>query len=175
MSDSSRPHGLQPTRLLHPWDFPGKSAGVGCHCLLHKESWTPLCILNQKWQMITSVDLKQIDRQIFFLAKMGLFKISRKLLFDICDQEDPHESYWTARESELLYRGKGSWEGCSKQRVHGSSLAWVLARKEEESFFCLLGSATVPEHDSSLFQAPGLYLIEVSVYECLTHPTLKRI
>ena len=23
-----------PTRLLHPWDFPGKSAGVGCHCLL---------------------------------------------------------------------------------------------------------------------------------------------
>ena len=34
MSDSSRPHGLQPTRLLHPWDFPGKSTGVGCHCLL---------------------------------------------------------------------------------------------------------------------------------------------
>ena len=32
--DSSRPHGLQPTRLLHPWDFPGKSTGVGCHCLL---------------------------------------------------------------------------------------------------------------------------------------------
>ena len=29
-----RPHGLQPTRLLHPWDFPGKSTGVGCHCLL---------------------------------------------------------------------------------------------------------------------------------------------
>ena len=28
------PHGLQPTRLLRPWDFPGKSAGVGCHCLL---------------------------------------------------------------------------------------------------------------------------------------------
>ena len=29
-----RPYGLQPTRLLHPWDFPGKSTGVGCHCLL---------------------------------------------------------------------------------------------------------------------------------------------
>ena len=29
------PHGLQPTRLLYPWDFPGKSTGVGCHCLLH--------------------------------------------------------------------------------------------------------------------------------------------
>ena len=34
VSDSSQPHGLQPTRLLHPWDFPGKSTGVGCHCLL---------------------------------------------------------------------------------------------------------------------------------------------
>ena len=29
-----RPHGLQPTRLLRSWDFPGKSTGVGCHCLL---------------------------------------------------------------------------------------------------------------------------------------------
>ena len=34
MSDSWRPHGLQPTRLLHPWDLPGKSTGVGCHFLL---------------------------------------------------------------------------------------------------------------------------------------------
>ena len=29
---------LQPTRLLHPWDFPGESAGVGCHCLLHSST-----------------------------------------------------------------------------------------------------------------------------------------
>ena len=29
MSDSLRPHGLQPTRLICPWDFPGKSTGVG--------------------------------------------------------------------------------------------------------------------------------------------------
>ena len=34
MSDSSRPHGLQPIRLLCPWGFPGKSTGVGCHRLL---------------------------------------------------------------------------------------------------------------------------------------------
>ena len=38
VSNSSQPHGLQPTRLLHPWDFPGKSTGVGCHCLLH-DTW----------------------------------------------------------------------------------------------------------------------------------------
>ena len=34
VSDSSRPHGLYPTRLLCPWNFPGKSTGVGCHFLL---------------------------------------------------------------------------------------------------------------------------------------------
>ena len=34
VSDSKWPHGLQPTWLLRPWDFPGKNAGVGCHCLL---------------------------------------------------------------------------------------------------------------------------------------------
>ena len=34
VSDSVQPHRRQPTRLLHPWDFPGKSTGVGCHCLL---------------------------------------------------------------------------------------------------------------------------------------------
>ena len=34
MSNSLRPHGLQPTRPLCPWDFPGKSTGVGCHFLL---------------------------------------------------------------------------------------------------------------------------------------------
>ena len=34
VSDSLRPHGLQPTRFLHPWNFLGKSTGVGCHFLL---------------------------------------------------------------------------------------------------------------------------------------------
>ena len=38
MPDSQRPHGLQPTRVLCPWDFPGKSTGVGCHCLLQVHS-----------------------------------------------------------------------------------------------------------------------------------------
>ena len=40
MSDSSRLHGLQPTRLLCPWDFPGKSTGVGCHCIRWPKYWS---------------------------------------------------------------------------------------------------------------------------------------
>ena len=34
VSDSVWPHRQQPTRLLHPWDSPGKNTGVGCHFLL---------------------------------------------------------------------------------------------------------------------------------------------
>ena len=34
VSDSLRPHGLKPARLLCPWDSPGKNTGVGCHALL---------------------------------------------------------------------------------------------------------------------------------------------
>ena len=41
VSDSLRSHGLQPTRLRRPWDFPGKSTGVGCHCLLRDIINTP--------------------------------------------------------------------------------------------------------------------------------------
>ena len=31
-----QPHRWQPTRLLCPWDSPGKNTGVGCHCLLQE-------------------------------------------------------------------------------------------------------------------------------------------
>ena len=34
VSDPLQPRGLQPTRLLCPWAFPGKNTGVGCYFLL---------------------------------------------------------------------------------------------------------------------------------------------
>ena len=33
--NSLQPHGLYLTRLLCPWNSPGKNTGVGCHSLLH--------------------------------------------------------------------------------------------------------------------------------------------
>ena len=50
-SNSLWPHELQPTRLLHPWDFPGKNTEVGCHFLLQGIFLTQglnLCLLH--WQ-----------------------------------------------------------------------------------------------------------------------------
>ena len=48
VSDSSQPHRLQPTRLLHPWDFPGKSTGVGCHRLLCLNYTSPQKLPNRR-------------------------------------------------------------------------------------------------------------------------------
>ena len=42
---SLRPHGLQPARLLCPWDFPRKNTGVGCHFLLDPEIKPPSPVL----------------------------------------------------------------------------------------------------------------------------------
>ena len=47
-----QPQGLQPTRLLCPWDFPDKNTGVGCHSLLQGiflSQGSNLCLL--LWQV----------------------------------------------------------------------------------------------------------------------------
>ena len=44
-----RPHRRQPTRLPHPWDSPGKNAGVGCH-FLHQ-------CMKVKWKLLSCVRL----------------------------------------------------------------------------------------------------------------------
>ena len=53
-----QPHGLQTTRLLHPWDFLGKSTGVGCHCLLCLSLYVlskPSQVLSHRCRLNTAV------------------------------------------------------------------------------------------------------------------------
>ena len=52
VSDSLRLHGLQPTRLLRPWDSPGESTGEGCHCLLHLSI---LMVSNSKFYFLPTI------------------------------------------------------------------------------------------------------------------------
>ena len=59
VSDSSRPHGLQPTRLFRPWDFPSKSTGVGI-IIKHWNMQEPLNLFNEK---IMNISLKH-DKDI---------------------------------------------------------------------------------------------------------------
>ena len=55
MSNSQRPRGLQPTRLLRPWDFPGKSTGVGCHCLLRANTSETISCVRKRSTFVTSL------------------------------------------------------------------------------------------------------------------------
>ena len=57
VSDPQRPHGLQPSRLLRPWDFPGKNTGVGCHCLLRPKSIdeSQIIILSERGKTTKSI------------------------------------------------------------------------------------------------------------------------
>ena len=47
--NSLQPHGLEPDRLLCPWNFPSKNTGVGCHFLLQgifPTQGSKLCLLH---------------------------------------------------------------------------------------------------------------------------------
>ena len=112
MCDSSRPHGLQPTRLLRPWDFPGKGPGVGLHCFLHRKS-------------------KAIQKEIYFCfidyAKAFDCVDHNKLWNILKEMQIPDDLTWLLRnlyaEQEATIRtgrgimdwfqiGKGVHQGC---------------------------------------------------------------
>ena len=74
VSDSLRPHGLQPTSFLCPWDFPGKNTGVCCHSLLQgifPTQGSNLCLLPLlPWQVgsLTSVTTWEAPSQVIQTA-----------------------------------------------------------------------------------------------------------
>ena len=63
------PYGLQPARLLCPWDSPGENTAVGCHALLQESSWPrdQTCVsyvsYSGRWAraLITSTGVKPVS------------------------------------------------------------------------------------------------------------------
>ena len=80
VSDSSRPHGLKPTRLLRPRDFPGKSTGVGCHRLLHKIAGRNIYNLRYADDTTLMTESKEELKSLLMrVKKLALNSIFRKL------------------------------------------------------------------------------------------------
>ena len=84
-----RSHGLQPTRLLCPWDFPGKDAGVGCHFLLQGiflirrlnlhllyPQADSLTLSHQGSQVFRYIQAKLQIKMVFYNHKKGLLDSS---------------------------------------------------------------------------------------------------
>ena len=74
MSSCLQPHGLQSTRLLCPWDFPGENTGMGCHFLLQgifptQGSNPHLLRLLHCRQILYPLSIKEALKQITNMAK----------------------------------------------------------------------------------------------------------
>ena len=91
-------HGLQPTRLLCPWNFPGKNTGMGCHfllqgifpthglnlCLLHFLHWQVKSLpLNSKLHVTIYCDhpgiLQNLNKGLFLLLFFSRWVMSDSL------------------------------------------------------------------------------------------------
>ena len=80
----------QTTRLLHPWDFPGKSTGVGCQILLWMWHQVFLYIILYNFSfysligVISSIlhiiKLKEIKNSMSGLACLSLYSMLHKIL-----------------------------------------------------------------------------------------------
>ena len=67
MSSSLRPFGLQPTRLLCPWDILGKYTGVGCPFLFQEifpAQGSNLCLLSPLFWQMGSLPLSHLGSQV---------------------------------------------------------------------------------------------------------------
>ena len=64
VSDSLQVHGLQPAKLLCPWNSPGKNTGVGCYFLLQGTQGSNLGLLH--WQADSLPFEPQETAKLFF-------------------------------------------------------------------------------------------------------------
>ena len=85
VSSSLRPHGLQHTRILCPWDSPGKNTGIGSHFLLQGIFLTQepnphlLCLLHWQADFFTTVPLgKSIQIDTLFLNRIVCLELYLK-------------------------------------------------------------------------------------------------
>ena len=113
MSDSVRPHRRQPTRLLGPWDSPGKNTEVGCHFLLQGSSLP-------RAQTHVSVSLALVGVfsttgstwEAHIVIIVGLFRIlifdtnflpMKTLIFSYCPCHECHMCIWEHETKNCLF------------------------------------------------------------------------
>ena len=123
-------------------------------------------------------------------AKVSLLWITKKLQFRASIHSKRRASPCAGRRGKpLLKRGKGSWEGHSKQSTGGIEsskysglslvelwqplIGWALARKKRKTLFFLLGFAIVIGCESSPFWPPDYFnwsfRLSIFIYQILIY------
>ena len=103
-----RPHGLQPTTLLCPWDFPSKNSGVGCHFLLQ------VIFLTQE----SNPDLLHCRRILCQLSHKGSHllldhtvqkKKKKRILLDVAEHQGENVEIFIRQVRELEFYLFNHW------------------------------------------------------------------
>ena len=99
VSDSLWPHGLLPTRLLCPWDWPGKNTGVGCNFLL------------QEIFLIQGLNpgLPHCRQMLYRLSHQNWCLFFKKITFGFCFNAQIHGPYQGELSRYQRKRSLSSW------------------------------------------------------------------
>ena len=121
-SNSLWPHGLQPTRLLHLWYFPGKSTGVRCLCLL-------LCIWKtQQWpqdwkrSVFIPIPKKGNAKESSNYCTIILISYASKVILKILWVRFPEYMNWECPDVQAGFR-KGRWT-----RDQIANIRWIMEK-----------------------------------------------
>ena len=88
VSDPQRRHGLQPSRLLCSWDFPGKSTGVSCH-------WASLSVPFFQHHYFFLSGRKKISIELIFFRKVLVSPQKKKKRGRDFPYTSPHQSIFS--------------------------------------------------------------------------------
>ena len=123
VSNSQGPHGLQPNRLLRPWDFPSKSTGVGCHCLLRK---FPLGNLLKSRDITLPTKVHLVKAMVFSVVMYGCE--SRAIKKAECRRIDAVELWCWRRLLSVPWTARRSNQSILKEISPGCSLEGLMLK-----------------------------------------------
>ena len=148
LSDPQRSHGLQPSRLLRPWDFPGKNTEVGCHRLLHTS--------------LTHLHLLHCFCQVNSLSRVQLFATPWTVAY-----QAPLSKGFSRQEcwSGLPFPSSGDLPHCRQTLYHlshqGSPFLLIILVKHHLVLI--------------LFALPAIFsILDYSIFEIFTFPYFTK-
>ena len=126
VSDSVRPHRRQPTRLLCPWDFPDKSTGVGCHCILRN---TGILVVKSHHQnsAVLSPALSSASFRVGFILRLSpccWWEHDQNKASELCLHK-----LWLVRLEPLVdcWTNKSLWLGKWNNLIGHAWITWLPA------------------------------------------------
>ena len=131
MSNSVQPHRWQPTRLLRPWDFPGKSTGVRCHCLLQLHSIGQQIWKSQQWPqdwkraVFTLISKTGNAKECSNHCTIVLISRASKITFKILQARFQLYMNWEIPDIQAGFRkGRGT-------RIQTANICWITEKARE--------------------------------------------